>query len=131
MEPEFVREKPLLDLPSFVRGADKPKNFSVGLAKFCAHIGQMVVCPGDCEACSLCQENSPVMYTRCWRCGWLAFGRLDALHIAEGAHRRVHEDRIRRRAYELYEQRKREDGHDMEDWLCAEVEEVTPSWGSG
>ena len=34
------------------------------------------------------------------------------------------EDEIRRRAYELYEQRGREDGHELEDWLRAE-EEVT------
>ncbi len=32
------------------------------------------------------------------------------------------EDEIRRRAYELYEQRGREDGHDVEDWLRAEKE---------
>ncbi len=32
------------------------------------------------------------------------------------------EDEIRRCAYELYEQRGREDGHDMEDWLRAEEE---------
>ncbi len=32
------------------------------------------------------------------------------------------EDEIRRRAYELYEQRGREDGHDVEDWLRAEEE---------
>ncbi len=31
---------------------------------------------------------------------------------------------IRRRAYELYEQRGREDGHELEDWVRAE-EEVT------
>jgi hypothetical protein len=31
---------------------------------------------------------------------------------------------IARRAYELYETRGREDGHDMEDWLRAE-EEIT------
>jgi hypothetical protein len=31
-------------------------------------------------------------------------------------------DRIRCRAYELYEQRGREDGHDLEDWLRAESE---------
>ncbi len=31
---------------------------------------------------------------------------------------------IRRRAYELYEQRGREHGHELEDWLRAE-EEVT------
>ena len=29
---------------------------------------------------------------------------------------------IRRRAYELYEQRGREDGHDLDDWLRAETE---------
>ncbi len=34
------------------------------------------------------------------------------------------EEEIRRRAYELYEQRGRQDGHHMEDWLRAE-EEVT------
>lgn len=32
------------------------------------------------------------------------------------------EDEIRRRAYELYEQRGREDGRDLEDWLQAEEE---------
>ena len=32
------------------------------------------------------------------------------------------EDEIRRRAYELYEQRGREDGHDVEDWRRAEKE---------
>ncbi|HKF00808.1 MAG TPA: DUF2934 domain-containing protein [Candidatus Sulfotelmatobacter sp.] len=32
------------------------------------------------------------------------------------------EERIRKRAYELYEQRKRGDGHDVEDWLDAESE---------
>jgi hypothetical protein len=32
------------------------------------------------------------------------------------------EQRIRDRAYELYEQRGREDGHDTEDWLMAEAE---------
>ena len=29
---------------------------------------------------------------------------------------------IRRRAYELYETRGREDGHDLDDWLLAEEE---------
>jgi len=33
-----------------------------------------------------------------------------------------HEERIRRRAYELYVARGREIGHDVEDWLEAEVE---------
>jgi Protein of unknown function (DUF2934) len=38
------------------------------------------------------------------------------------------EDGIRRRAYELYEQRGREDGRDVEDWLRAE-EELTQKRG--
>lgn len=33
-----------------------------------------------------------------------------------------YEEQIRRRAYELYEARGREDGHDIEDWLRAESE---------
>ena len=32
------------------------------------------------------------------------------------------EEQIRRRAYELYEARGHEDGHDLEDWLQAEAE---------
>ncbi len=32
------------------------------------------------------------------------------------------EDQIRQRAYELYETRGREDGHDLEDWIRAESE---------
>jgi len=32
------------------------------------------------------------------------------------------EEEIRRRAYALYEQRGREDGHDLDDWLHAEAE---------
>jgi hypothetical protein len=32
------------------------------------------------------------------------------------------EEEIRRRAYALYEQRGREDGHDLHDWLHAEAE---------
>jgi len=32
------------------------------------------------------------------------------------------QERIRRRAYELYEQRGKEDGHDLDDWLQAESE---------
>jgi hypothetical protein len=31
-------------------------------------------------------------------------------------------DQIRQRAYQLYEQRGREDGHDLEDWFTAESE---------
>jgi len=32
------------------------------------------------------------------------------------------EQKVRERAYELYEQRGREDGHDVEDWFRAEEE---------
>ena len=32
------------------------------------------------------------------------------------------EEQIRRRAYELYEARGREDGHDLDDWQQAEAE---------
>ncbi len=32
------------------------------------------------------------------------------------------EQQIRRRAYELYEQRGKEDGHELDDWLQAESE---------
>ena len=32
------------------------------------------------------------------------------------------EDKIRHRAYELYEQRAHEDGHELQDWLQAEAE---------
>lgn len=32
------------------------------------------------------------------------------------------EELIRERAYQLYERRGREDGHDVEDWLEAEAE---------
>ncbi len=32
------------------------------------------------------------------------------------------ERQIRRRAYEIYEERGREDGHDLDDWLRAEAE---------
>ncbi len=32
------------------------------------------------------------------------------------------EEQIRKRAFELYEQRGRDDGHDMDDWLRAEAE---------
>jgi len=32
------------------------------------------------------------------------------------------QDRIRSRAFELYEERGREDGHELDDWLQAEAE---------
>jgi len=34
------------------------------------------------------------------------------------------EDQIRQRAYELYEERGRQDGHELDDWLRAK-EEIT------
>jgi len=34
------------------------------------------------------------------------------------------QEQIRRRAYELYEQRGREDGHELDDWLQAESEVI-------
>jgi hypothetical protein len=42
-------------------------------------------------------------------------------NIATESHPNL-EEQIRRRAYEIYEERGREDGHDMEDWLRAEAE---------
>ena len=32
------------------------------------------------------------------------------------------QDQIRARAYQLYEERGRDDGHDLDDWLQAEAE---------
>lgn len=32
------------------------------------------------------------------------------------------QEQVRRRAFELYEQREREHGHDLDDWLQAESE---------
>ena len=34
------------------------------------------------------------------------------------------QERIRQRAYELFEQRRREDGRDLDDWLNAEAEVI-------
>lgn len=36
-------------------------------------------------------------------------------------------ERICRRAYELYEQRGRRDGHDFDDWIVAESEVTGPA----
>ena len=33
-------------------------------------------------------------------------------------------DQVRARAYELYELRGREDGHDLDDWLLAELQVI-------
>ncbi len=45
-------------------------------------------------------------------------------HSKISAHRRSEEiqEQIRQRAYELYAQRGRQDGHDLDDWLTAESE---------
>jgi hypothetical protein len=37
-------------------------------------------------------------------------------------HKQIENQQIELRAYELYEQRGREDGHDVEDWLQAQAE---------
>jgi hypothetical protein len=34
------------------------------------------------------------------------------------------QEQVRRRAFELYEQRGREEGHELDDWLQAELEIV-------
>jgi len=39
--------------------------------------------------------------------------------------KRFLEDEIRRRAYELYEERGRENGDELDDWLRAETELMT------
>ncbi|HEX4921741.1 MAG TPA: DUF2934 domain-containing protein [Candidatus Bathyarchaeia archaeon] len=41
-----------------------------------------------------------------------------------------HQEQIRRRAYELYEQRRREDGRDLDDWLQAESEVIKRKTGT-
>jgi hypothetical protein len=41
--------------------------------------------------------------------------------IPTNAHPNLEEE-IRRRAYELYEERGREHGHDLDDWVRAEAE---------
>jgi hypothetical protein len=51
----------------------------------------------------------------------------DAVYIAPGAETCV-SDLIRRRAYELFEERGRQPGHDVEDWLQAE-REIKSNWG--
>jgi len=40
------------------------------------------------------------------------------------------DEEIRRRAYELYEARGREDGRDLDDWLRAEAEITSTALGS-
>ena len=40
------------------------------------------------------------------------------------------EEKIRLRAYALYDERGREDGHDVDDWLRAEAELTTKAAGT-
>ncbi len=40
------------------------------------------------------------------------------------------EEKIRLRAYTLYEERSREDGHDIDDWLRAEAELTAKAVGT-
>lgn len=42
--------------------------------------------------------------------------------VSASAEPQTREDQIRARAYELYEERGKEDGHDLDDWLRAEAE---------
>jgi len=37
-------------------------------------------------------------------------------------------DRIRERAYELYQLRGQSDGHDLDDWLMAESQFIQKQW---
>lgn len=48
--------------------------------------------------------------------------RQDAQTQPDAAQSRPDADRVAQRAYERYEARGREDGHDMEDWFEAEQE---------
>ena len=41
-------------------------------------------------------------------------------HDARTSSHRINDDEISRRAYERYEERGREHGHDLDDWLEAE-----------
>jgi hypothetical protein len=48
---------------------------------------------------------------------------IDPWSLAEcSAPRRVADEEVARRAFELYCQRSRQDGHDLDDWLKAELE---------
>ena len=48
------------------------------------------------------------------------------LTFGRNANDESREGQIRTRAYELYEARGREEGHDLEDWLEAEAETTQP-----
>jgi hypothetical protein len=49
-------------------------------------------------------------------------GRTQSAPSSTGSRRDISENEISARAYELYERRGREDGHDWDDWLEAENE---------
>lgn len=103
--------------------------------------------PERCRQCERYEKNLKELRerrTNLWRGGELTGGAAENLVADEQRitqELRVHqasshsdapqpnlEEEIRRRAYELYEARGREDGHDLEDWLQAEAEitAVTP-----
>ena len=42
---------------------------------------------------------------------------------------RAYDDAVAQRAYELYERRGREDGHDLDDWLQAEADMRALAYG--
>jgi len=46
---------------------------------------------------------------------------INATHAESGTNGEI-EETIRTRAYQLYEQRGRADGHDLQDWLQAKAE---------
>ena len=48
-------------------------------------------------------------------------GKTPARNAVTDAHPNLEEE-IRRRAFEIYVDRGREDGHDLDDWLLAEAE---------
>lgn len=49
--------------------------------------------------------------------------RKQSLSVVSDDH--VDEEVVRKRAYELYVDRGMEEGHDLEDWFCAEEELAT------
>ncbi len=51
----------------------------------------------------------------------------EAVYIEPGVKTCV-SDLIRRRAYEIFEERGRQSGHDVEDWIQAE-REIESNWG--
>jgi hypothetical protein len=52
---------------------------------------------------------------------------MKSTHSETQMHESVYNEEIRVRAYELFEQRGGEPGHDLDDWLQAEAEIVRPA----